>query len=146
VRYALTGFLACFIGLVTWLAYGWLDDRVRRMWRLISKRVARLARRVKELEDRLEALADATGYVFTENVVHEPVELPATQPQPVVKRPRPEPPPTQPHAVVDVTPAVEARRSEAWDRDLAAEHERQARRDEWVEDALKRFQFTGRKR
>jgi hypothetical protein len=73
-------------------------------------------------------------------------EPPATDEMPVVKRPRPEPPPTQPQAVVDMTPAVEARRSEAWDRDLAAEHERQARRDEWVEDALKRFQFTGRKR
>jgi hypothetical protein len=54
-------------------------------------------------------------------------------------------PATEPMAVVNPTPAVQARRDAAWDAQRPSPVPR-GKSAEWVEDAIKGFNFTGRGR
>ena len=82
-RYVLTVFLALFFGAITWLAYAYVDDRTRRMWRTGTHRMARHARRIRTLEDRVQALADHAGLTFVEEETEaDTVEIPVvTEPE-----------------------------------------------------------------
>lgn len=66
MRIALTVIAALALGAWITVCMAWVDDRQRRIWHRTCTRLARHARRIKTLEERLESLAAALGYEFTE--------------------------------------------------------------------------------